>query len=51
MGIKIKKDTMPRLEDLPVLKIRYTMAIPLIGIVGHPHNGELFTPIRSRTDI
>ena len=33
MGIKIKKDTMPRLEDLPVLKIRYTMAIPLIGIV------------------
>ena len=27
MGIKIKKDTMPR------LKIRYTMAIPLIGIV------------------
>ena len=24
---------MPRLEDLPVLKIRYTMAIPLIGIV------------------
>ena len=25
MGIKIKKDTMPRLEDLPVLKIRYYM--------------------------
>ena len=33
MGIKIKKDTKPRLEDLPVLKIRYTLAIPLIGIV------------------
>ena len=33
MGIKIKKDTKPRLEDLPMLKIRYTLAIPLIGIV------------------
>lgn len=33
MGIKIKKDGKPQLEKLPVLKIKYTLAVPLMGIV------------------
>lgn len=33
MGIKIKKDGKPQLEKLPVLKIKYTLAVPLMGLV------------------
>ena len=32
MGIKIKKDVKPQLQKLPELKIRYTLAVPLVGL-------------------
>lgn len=33
MGIKIKKETRPQLQNLPKLKIKYNPAVPVMGIV------------------
>ena len=33
MGIKIKKEGKPDLRNLPALKIKYSMAVPFMGIV------------------
>lgn len=42
MGMKIKKAEQPQLRNLPVLKVRYTMAVPLIGIVDILTMGSFF---------
>ena len=31
--MKIKKDVKPQIQNLPVLKVKYTLVVPLMGIV------------------
>lgn len=42
MGIKIKKDEKPQLHKLPTLKIKYTLAVPLMGILDILTMGSFF---------
>lgn len=42
MGIKIKKDGKPQLQKLPTLNIRYTLAVPFMGVVDILTMGSFF---------
>lgn len=42
MGIKIKKEEKPQLQKLPRLKLKYTLAVPLIGLLDVLTMGSFF---------